>query len=103
MKRWFLFSFLLLGGCNLAPDVRPGMWRPSGVNETNIQAMLANPADYHRGHGDGTADGNQAAKAVERYRTDKVLPLPQASSQSFQPGGSSASSGAGPQVSTGGN
>jgi len=91
MRRWIYCSFFFLGGCNLGPDVRAGMWQPSGANERNIQAMLADPTDYQSGKGETGSNGTQAAKAVERYKTDKVRSLPKTSSQSFQPGGSSSS------------
>lgn len=92
MRHWFFFSLTLLGGCNLAPDQRPGMWQATGVNERNIQSMLADPADYYRGRESAGTDGNSAAQAIERYRTDKVKPLRQASEKSFEPGGDTSAS-----------
>lgn len=86
--RLYTIPFLVvLSGCGTDPLTRPGMWRPSGVNEQNIRAMLVNPEDYRMGQINTPTSGNQAAIAVGRYDQDHVAPLPTASEQSFSPGG----------------
>jgi hypothetical protein len=76
--------FILIGACCLSgcggtlgdPNIRPGTWMPQHDNDANLQAMVANPADLQRGHGNGASMGVVAADAVERLRTGKVRPLP---------------------------
>lgn len=41
----------------------------------NLGLMVANPGDLLGGRPMGPADGEQAAAAIQRYRTDKVKPL----------------------------
>ena len=53
----------------------PGSWRPSGANERNLQAMVANPNDLQGGVGASTDRGNGAARAVTRLYTDRRRPL----------------------------
>jgi hypothetical protein len=75
---------ILIGACCLSgcggtlgdPNIRPGTWMPEGVNDTNLQALVASPVDLQRGHGDGTVMGVVATDAVERLRTGTVRPLP---------------------------
>ena len=52
-------------------------WRPVGVNEMNIAAQVANPADLVHGREAAKgADGELASQAVLRLRTGHVKPLP---------------------------
>jgi type IV pilus biogenesis protein CpaD/CtpE len=41
-----------------------------GVNEANIAAQVANPADLVHGRGQNSTDGKTAAAAVQRAQTD---------------------------------
>lgn len=67
-----------LAGCaQIDPLTRDGMWQPVGANTTNLRAMVAVPSDLVMGRAARTSDGNQAAKAMERLRTDRVYPLPE--------------------------
>ncbi|MBU6497147.1 MAG: hypothetical protein KGJ41_02265 [Rhodospirillales bacterium] len=67
---------LALGGCDtIDPFKRPGMWRPDDANAFNLQAQVADPHDLVMGRGTDMADGDTAAKAIERMRADKVKPL----------------------------
>nr|WP_294517573.1 hypothetical protein [uncultured Rhodopila sp.] len=68
---------LSLAACqNIAdPSYSSGTWKPAHVNEANLQAMIANPADLDHGHGDGRTSAVLAAAAIDRLRTDKVKPL----------------------------
>lgn len=65
-----LVAAVLLGGCADVSDPyrAEGRWRPSGVNEANLRAMLAEPRDVVRGRGTTEADGQRAAAPVERLR-----------------------------------
>lgn len=74
----FLVLPLLLAACaeDIDPYAREGTWRPSGVNERNLRVMVAIPTEILRGTGATGADGQAAAEAVARLRTDRVRPLP---------------------------
>jgi type IV pilus biogenesis protein CpaD/CtpE len=76
-----LASIACLSGCaDLAgvtdPYQRAGTWKPSGANEANLRAMVADPADLVHGRGDNVAMGQTAAVAVERLRAGKIKRLP---------------------------
>ena len=60
----------------LDPTTKPGEWHPSGANEANLVAMVANPADLSRGVQARQVDGLQAAAAVARFRQGNVKALP---------------------------
>jgi hypothetical protein len=56
-----------LSGCErLDPFHREGIWTPSGVNNANIAAQVANPADLARGRADSSGSVRSATTAVER-------------------------------------
>ena len=78
--RWracFVITSLgLLTACSQDLLTREGSWNPTHVNHTNLTLMVANPADLVRGSGTNVGDGQLAAAAVERLRTDKVKKLP---------------------------
>jgi type IV pilus biogenesis protein CpaD/CtpE len=62
-----LLAAVPLAGCSQTdPYERAGIWKPSGVNEANIAAMVANPADLSRGRGDPGAGTRTATGAVSR-------------------------------------
>lgn len=88
-----LLFCIFFSGCNaINPQTRVGLWQPVGANEKNIQAMLQNPADYSRGHGENHSTGSVAAIAAHRYAQDKIPDLPSTSQDGFTPGGGSSSS-----------
>ena len=73
-----LAGLLALSACGpeFDPLSREGLYRPIHVNRANLVAQVANPADLVRGTGSTTADGQLAAAAVDRLRTDRVKKLP---------------------------
>jgi len=82
-----------LAGCDLTdPYIRAGNWRPNGANDANLRAMVAVPADLAVATPASPADGNLAAAAVARLRTETVRPLPDSGLAQITPisGGSSA-------------
>lgn len=82
---------LLLAGCAaLDPLTKEGVWRPVAANDTNLRAMIAVPSDLVQGRAARYSDGNQAAKAVARYREDRIYPVPVLSVSTVGGGGSSA-------------
>ena len=75
---------------SMDPLTRDDVWRPTHINEANLELQVAHPSDLTVGRGTLTADGDTAAKAVDRLRNDKVKPLPTASISSVgQSGGGS--------------
>lgn len=89
-----------LAGCGVAARDSwedPGSWRSSGINQMNLQAMVANPNDLTAGRGDRGASGVLATTAVNRYLVDKTKPLPKAGG--FGIGGGSSGDAGGGQVS----
>lgn len=74
--RCLLLVAPLCGCAAIDPFTREGVWRPTGANEANLQAMLDNPQDLIAGRGASGSNATMAAQAVERLRTDRVRPLP---------------------------
>jgi hypothetical protein len=76
-----VLSGTLLGlsacGPEFDPLYREGLYRPQHDNHMNLVTQVANPADLVRGTGTSVSDGQLAAAAVDRLRTDKVKKLPQ--------------------------
>lgn len=70
----------LLAGCGGAglgdPYARQGSWKPEHVNDANLRAMVADPADLLVGRAGAGASGQTAAVAVARLRADRVKKLP---------------------------
>lgn len=102
MVRWrygLVGAVLLASGCaGLAdPFEREGTWRPRGVNDANLRAMIVNPAHLERGEGDARGRGRQAANAIERLEDDTVKPLPDVrTSPRFSGASSAGGAGAAP-------
>jgi type IV pilus biogenesis protein CpaD/CtpE len=68
----------MLAGCAATdPLLNPNLWQPSGVNEANIAAQVADPADLTHGRAAASGDdGELAAAAVLRLRNGHVKQLP---------------------------
>ncbi len=77
-KQLFLaFGISTLASLAACQDTDPltrqnGDWRPAGVNQDNLAAQVANPADLTRGVADDGSDSAQAAAAIDRLKADKV-------------------------------
>jgi len=69
-------TLLSLAACAQDPFVRPDTWQATGVNERNLRAMVANPADLTRGTGAATDRGDAGSTAVTRLLTETRRPLP---------------------------
>jgi hypothetical protein len=67
-------TLLALAGCTM-PYEREHAWTPSQANKANLAAQAADWRDLARGHGLSEADGEEAARAVDRLRHDKVKHL----------------------------
>lgn len=98
LRQALLPILLLSAGCGGIGDPyrREGTWRPSGANEHNLRAMLVEPRDIVEGRGEHGAEGQRAAEAVERLRTDRVRALPASGIAEIQPTGAPGQGGAGP-------
>jgi hypothetical protein len=55
---------------------RPYTWAPGHVNESTLQAMVADPRDLVTGRSVTSVPSQGAALAVARLRADRVKPLP---------------------------
>jgi type IV pilus biogenesis protein CpaD/CtpE len=82
------------GGCDAWSQYRrfpagadDTIWRPTGVAEANLDAMVAHPGDLVTGHGLTTSDGQRGASAVDKMRRDHVIPLPQSDISTVGAGG----------------
>jgi hypothetical protein len=77
---FWLTGALLVAGCNTPdltdPSLRPGTYNPTGVNDANLRAMVANPHDLVEGTGPGASTGAEAAPPVARVLAGKRYPLP---------------------------
>jgi hypothetical protein len=65
------------------------------TNESNIAAMVANPADLIRGHGGGPVDAAVTTAPIDRLETGRLKPLPDPGGTSGGGGGGSSSGGGG--------
>jgi hypothetical protein len=86
---------LLLAGCSGMnnPSEREGAWRPSGVNDRNLRAMVADPAHLTQGVGSGGTVGPAATQPVDRLYRDQVRPLPETRIAPVGAAGGGASAG----------
>lgn len=69
-------AFVLLAGCAGDDFSRPGTWQPAGVNEANLQMMLADPAHAQRGVAAPDERAQPASAAIRRLERDRRRPLP---------------------------
>jgi len=95
--RWplaLLLPLALLAGC-ADPTAAPGLWRPDDLNARNLRAMVADPRDLEVGVGVVVSDGQSAAAAVTRLRTDRVRALPASGIAKFDATGGSSPGGGG--------
>lgn len=67
-----LASCLGVAGCQYDPWQREGTWTPTSVNDANLAAMVANPADLYGNPGSAFSRGSAAVPAVDRLLTDQV-------------------------------
>lgn len=92
MNRSIVLLLLLLPLAACAePASRPGTWQPTGANEANLRAMVADPRDLTNGQAAGSADGAVVTAAVARYRAGKVRELPDSGVAKISPVGTGTS------------
>ena len=99
-RPWSIALVLALGclggACSSSlqdPYRREGTWNPTGVNEANIAAMVANPRDLVIGVNDPVSPAQLSAAAVNRLLTNTVKPLQE--TDIGRVGGSGGGAGAG--------
>lgn len=104
----FAAGLLALAGCDSRdPYLRTDVWKPTGANDANIAAMVANPRDLIRGANDSRENAGEPVLAVQRIWTDQPKPLAGGGSGSGSDGGGGgagggSSSGGGGSGSSGG-
>jgi hypothetical protein len=110
MRAWcrplVLLLALIAGGCTMTgnPMYRAGTWHPTGANEANLAAEVANPHDLVAGEGEmGVAEtpGPLAVMPVEHLRSDTVKPLPDSSVNALGSTGSPSNGSSGSGAATG--
>ena len=89
-------------GCSDPEIDRPGTWKPTGINDQNLRAMLANPQDSYNGTGALTSRGDSGSRAVARLLADRRRALLDASLSHIAPS-SGAAADSGPAPSPGGS
>lgn len=89
-----LLALAALGACSqLDPYTREGIWKPSGVNDTNLAAMVADPTELWYGRQATQGTLRTATRAVDRL----WVGTPGAGNQSRPgQGGAGAGMGGGP-------
>ncbi len=72
-----LMIVLAAAGCQNQPEPfeRQGTWSVTGVNDSNLKAMIADPHDLVAGRGETTTLSADAVPPVQRLRTGKRFPL----------------------------
>lgn len=91
-----LATLLTLAACNSRdPYLRTDVWEPTGANDANIGAMVANPHDLISGRGSPVQNAGEPALAVGHIWTDQPKPLNNGSSSSSGSGGSNSAGGIG--------
>jgi type IV pilus biogenesis protein CpaD/CtpE len=65
-----------VAGCAATdPYQRTGAWQPSGTVQGNLAAMVADPHDLVRGHGDATPSRHEADLAIAHLWLDQPRPF----------------------------
>lgn len=98
MRILLLLLPLALTACaSNEPYERQGTWHNTGINDANLAAMVANPADLQRGRQSQEPDSPLAIDAVTRLWAGKPKPLPATTSSatSVQPSNTNGGSGSG--------
>jgi hypothetical protein len=76
MRALSLATLLMLGACQTDDFSRPGTWQPTGANDQNLRAMLAEPVHAARGVAAPDDRGSAGSAAIGRLHSDRRRPLP---------------------------
>ncbi len=71
---------LAIAGCT-DPFERPGTWQPTGANDRNLRAMIADPDDLERGAAALRERGAAGSNAATRLLTEQRRSLPATTTQ----------------------
>lgn len=96
-----LLTAIGAAGCADPEIDRAGTWKPTGVNDQNLDAMLVNPQDRFGGTAATTTRGDSASRAVTRLLLDRRRPLLDTALSRIAP--SSSASGDGGAIQTPGS
>jgi len=88
-----LLGLVAAAGCTDAFDI-PGTWKPTGVNEANLQQMIVDPAQLRRGVGTTTSRGQAASVAITNLEAGERPPLPSTQLSTVGNGGAGGATGA---------
>jgi pilus biogenesis lipoprotein CpaD len=80
-----------------APEDNAGQSGLGCADTSNLAAMIGDPAELTLGQSNPYHDGEAGALVIERYRADKVKPLPTKNPLSVVGGGGGAQTGGTPQ------
>ncbi len=81
-------ALLGIAGCaQTDPFTKAGIWKPVGVNDANIAAQLADPADIARGRPASSGTYRTGASAVDRHWQGGPPRPAAAAAQAAAPGG----------------
>ena len=78
LRLFVCLAFLAaVGGCagNDEPTQRDGTWQPENVNQSNLEAMVADKRELAQGTEDKSSPSALSAAAVRRLLTDHVKKL----------------------------
>ncbi len=77
---------------------RPGTWKPTGANDDNLRAMIADRRDLDAGVPSRTSRGDTASRAVTRLLQDRRRPLLNVTTSSLAQSSGGGDAGAGGPV-----
>lgn len=78
---------MVLAGCALGPTSREDHWEASNTPDKNIQAMLVDHDDWHRGRHDADVMAPLAIDAIKHFKKNTIPALPK-NDLGFKPSGS---------------
>jgi type IV pilus biogenesis protein CpaD/CtpE len=85
----------LVACAQLDPYQKPFVWHPTGANQANLAAMVAQPHDLIAGRGATRTDSLAPVMAIDHVRSDTPKQLDDASSESDAGGATTGGSQSG--------
>ncbi|MFC7738514.1 hypothetical protein ACFQX4_22490 [Roseomonas sp. GCM10028921] len=76
--RSLVLATIILAGCARDDFARPGTWAAVGLNDRNLETMLAEPVHGVRGVAAPDSRAVTGSAAIERLLRDQRKPLPSA-------------------------
>ena len=80
LNNWRILAAAVAGlaaaSCSPEHEIdRPGTWKPTGANDANLRAMVADQRDLEAGVPARTSRGDLGSRAVTRLLNDRRRPL----------------------------